>query len=74
MLDDSFLLCFNAHHEPIEFTVPPAEFGTGWRTVIYTGTEDAAPPGELNAAAKFAVEAHTAVVLQTAPEGGPRSR
>ena len=23
--DDSFLMCFNAHHEPIEFTLPPAE-------------------------------------------------
>ena len=29
VIDDSFLLCFNAHHEPIEFTVPPKEFGTG---------------------------------------------
>ena len=25
--DDSFVLCFNAHHEPIEFTLPPKEFG-----------------------------------------------
>ena len=25
--DDSFFLCFNAHHEPIEFTLPPGEFG-----------------------------------------------
>ena len=24
--DDSFILCFNAHHEPIEFTLPPEEF------------------------------------------------
>ncbi len=53
--------------------VPSAEFGTGWRTVVYTGTEDAAPPGELNAAAIITVDAHTAVVLQTEPEGGPRS-
>ena len=27
--DDSFVLCFNAHHEPIEFTLPPKEFGAG---------------------------------------------
>ena len=25
--DDSFVLCFNAHHEPIDFTFPPEEFG-----------------------------------------------
>ena len=34
--DDSFLLCFNAHHEPIDFTLPPAEFGAAWLPVIYT--------------------------------------
>jgi isoamylase len=66
VLDDSFLLCFNAHYEPIEFTLPPAEFSAGWRTVVYTGTEQAAPPDELGAAAKFTVDAHTAVVLQAA--------
>ena len=26
--DDSFVLCFNAHYEPIEFTLPPKEFGS----------------------------------------------
>ena len=34
--DDSFVLCFNAHHEPIEFTLPPKEFGPAWVPVIYT--------------------------------------
>ncbi len=32
--DDSFVLCFNAHHEPIEFTLPPAEFGPSWTPVV----------------------------------------
>ena len=27
--DDSFVLCFNAHYEPIDFTLPPKEFGRG---------------------------------------------
>jgi glycogen operon protein len=31
VLDDSFVLCFNAHREPIEFILPPAEFGDCWR-------------------------------------------
>jgi glycogen operon protein len=34
--DDSFVVCFNAHHELIEFTLPPAEFGAQWRIVIDT--------------------------------------
>jgi isoamylase len=34
--DDSFFLCFNAHHEPIEFTLPPEEFGSAWALVVDT--------------------------------------
>jgi glycogen operon protein len=36
--DDSFVLCFNAHHEPIEFTLPPTEFGKAWQPVVDTAT------------------------------------
>jgi isoamylase len=67
VVDDSFVLCFNAHHEPIEFTLPPAEFGTGWRTVVHTGADEATPTEEFRAAAKLSVDAHCAVVLQAIP-------
>jgi isoamylase len=36
VLDDSFLIVFNAHHEAIEFTVPPAEYGSWWTVLIDT--------------------------------------
>jgi isoamylase len=39
--DDSFLLMFNAHHEPLAFTVPPESFGTGWRMAVNTAAPDA---------------------------------
>ncbi|KZS85884.1 glycogen debranching enzyme GlgX [Mycobacterium persicum] len=68
VLDDSFVLCFNAHHEPIEFTLPPAKFGERWRTVIYTGARRLAPCDELPAAATLTVDARSAVVLQAANE------
>jgi isoamylase len=32
--DDSFFLCFNAHHEPIEFSLPSTEFGQSWTPVV----------------------------------------
>jgi isoamylase len=67
VVDDSFVLCFNAHHEPIEFTLPPAEFGTSWRTVVHTGADEATPAEEFRAAAKLSVDAHCAVVLQAIP-------
>ena len=64
VLDDSFLLCFNAHYEPLEFVLPPADFGTDWRAVLHSGAEDATASEELRAAQKLTVDAHTAVVLQ----------
>jgi glycogen operon protein len=37
--DDSFLLLFNAHHEPIGFTMPAESFGAGWRVAVDTTRE-----------------------------------
>lgn len=34
--DDSFILMFNAHYEPIEFTLPPTYFGQRWQLIIDT--------------------------------------
>jgi isoamylase len=36
ILDDSFLLVFNAHHEEIGFTLPTAEYGPAWQPVLDT--------------------------------------
>ncbi|MGN6335915.1 glycogen debranching protein GlgX [Mycobacterium sp.] len=69
VLDDSFLLCFNAHYEPIEFTLPPKEFGAAWQVVVFTGPEETTPADEVPGGGTFTVDAHTAVVLQ-APDGG----
>src|SRR6185295_1373670 len=37
IVDDSFYLLFNAHHEPVKFRMPPEEWGTSWRMVLDTG-------------------------------------
>ena len=66
VLDDSFVLCFNAHYDPIEFNLPPADFGASWRVVVHTGAGDTAEV-EMGAAAELIVDAHTAVVLQAVP-------
>ena len=41
--DDSFILCFNAHHESIEFTLPPEEFGASWLPTIDTASDSGVP-------------------------------
>jgi isoamylase len=40
--DDSFYLIFNAHHEPMSFTLPDEKFGGRWLRVLDTA-EDAPP-------------------------------
>jgi isoamylase len=67
IVDDSFFLLFNAHSEPIEFTIPEGEYGESFEVVVDTaqplpGVEERrAKPG-----APFAVEARSVVVLRRA--------
>jgi isoamylase len=67
--DDSFVLCFNAHYEPIEFTLPAKEFGATWVPVIYTAdpaiTEESKP---VAAGATVAIGARAVMVLQASDE------
>ncbi len=34
--DDSFLLLFNAHYEPVDFTIPDEEYGEAWEIAVST--------------------------------------
>jgi isoamylase len=36
VVDDSFLLLFNAHHEPLPFTIPKKDWGDHWVVVLDT--------------------------------------
>jgi glycogen operon protein len=42
VVDNSFLLLFNAHHEPLEFAIPPAEYGELWETELDTASRQPA--------------------------------
>mgnify|MGYP000036983793 FL=1 len=72
--DDSFLLCFNAHHEPISFRLPPPDFGENWLPVIDTAADDPARTEPVPAGAEVTVQARALLVLQaalSAPERSP---
>jgi glycogen operon protein len=43
VIDFSFLILFNAHHEPSEFRLPPARFGRRWELRLSTADPDAGP-------------------------------
>ena len=56
MVDNDFILIFNAHYEPIMFTLPDEQYGKKWRLVIDTHN----PKGpELNYEAGFAITAQS---------------
>jgi glycogen operon protein len=58
---DSFLLVFNAHSEPVVFTLPARRFGARWEVTLATGE---APEGPLGARALVAVQEHSLVLLR----------
>ncbi len=55
IVDDSFLLLVNAHHEPVEFLLPAARYGERWAVELSTA-EPAVEPGAWTASARAAVQ------------------
>ncbi|AZA11738.1 glycogen debranching protein GlgX [Corynebacterium gerontici] len=41
--DDSFILMFNAYHEPITFTLPGEQYGPSWKLIVDTDQETGHP-------------------------------
>jgi glycogen operon protein len=53
--DESFLLLFNSHYEPVTFLLPPRRFGTRWKLELST-SEPHAEEGERSWPARGEVE------------------
>jgi isoamylase len=65
IVDDTFLLCFNAHYEAMTFTLPPRQFGERWHRVIDTADPDLRNGGEpLSSGGELRVVDRAVVVLQ----------
>jgi glycogen operon protein len=70
IVDDTFILCFNAHSEPIPFTLPDAGFGSRWHRVIDTADPDLRQPvAPISAGGALEVADRAVVVLQLADKG-----
>ena len=63
-MDTSFLLCFNAHDAPLDFTLPGAEFGQRWELVISTAEPDPEKPTVVEAGGTICVPDRSLVVLE----------
>jgi len=64
VLDDSFLLLFNAGHDEVKFRLPPAVYGGTWAYAIDTFEVDVADREPLNAEAELTMPAHAMLVLR----------
>jgi glycogen operon protein len=72
--DDFFLVCFNAHHEPVSFSLPVIGAGAKWERLLDTANEEGflSAPGDVSE--KFDVEARSLSILRLkAPESLDRA-
>ena len=63
IVGDSFLVIFNAHHEPLTFTLPDKEYGAQWLTEIHTA-KPVVRARPLRPRRKVEVDARSTVVLR----------
>ncbi|MDQ2825512.1 MAG: glycogen debranching protein GlgX [Actinomycetota bacterium] len=67
IVDDSMLQLFNAHWEPVEFTLPDARFGDRWHKEMATSEAEWLDKGEtFDAGATVVVEARSLMLLTEA--------
>ncbi|MBV9098751.1 MAG: glycogen debranching enzyme, partial [Frankiaceae bacterium] len=66
--DSSFLLLFNAHHDPLDFVVPEIGAVSSWHVVVDTNApmRDDADPRSVKSGEQVAVEARSILVLRQA--------
>jgi len=71
MVDNNFILIFNAYYEPIMFTLPDERYGKKWRLVVDTHN----PKGpELNYEAGFAITAQSRSFLLLMSDRKPTTK
>lgn len=70
MVDNDFILIFNAHYEPIMFTLPDERYGRKWQLVVDTHNPD---EPELSYEAGFMITAQSRSFLMLMSDKSPRS-
>lgn len=71
MVDNDFILIFNAHYEPIQFTLPDERYGKKWKLVVDTHNPDGP---ELNYEAGFAITAQSRSFLLLMSDRKPEAQ
>jgi isoamylase len=64
VVDDSFVLLFNAGHEDVEFTLPPGRFGATWACELRTDDVDCQGDEHFEAGQTLTVVSRSTVLLR----------
>jgi glycogen operon protein len=64
IVDDSFLLCFNAHAYAVEFVTPDGEYAKQWMAVLSTAESNGATHLVVTAGEKVPLPARSVLLLQ----------
>src|SRR6201999_3277817 len=64
VVDDSFLLCFNAHDEAITFSLPAGNYAPSWTVALSSAELELDPAAEVKG--ELPVPARSVVVLRSA--------
>ncbi len=63
IVDNHLFLIFNAHHEPIEYTLPNEAYGKAWCLEIYTAGEQEQSGKEFKAGEKINIDSRSVMLL-----------
>jgi isoamylase len=66
IVDDSFYLIFNAHHEPLEYSLPPSKYGKSWQKILDTFDGKVGEGPRFKPGDKVRVEARSIILLLNA--------
>jgi glycogen operon protein len=69
VVDDSFVLLFNGHHEDVEFTLPPERFGAEWACELRTDEPECDPDVRFAAGQAVNVTSRSLILLKRAANG-----
>ncbi|MBY6411324.1 glycogen debranching protein GlgX [Rhodococcus sp. BP-252] len=64
VIDDSFLLCFNAHHEALDFLTPDGAYAKEWTVALDTAVPNGVSENVIEAGTHVEVAARSLLVLR----------
>ncbi|MBU3750652.1 MAG: glycogen debranching protein GlgX, partial [Mycobacterium sp.] len=64
IIDDSFLLCFNAHAYPVDFVIPETPYARRWQAIIDTADPRGATEQQVAAGTTVSVHGRSVLVLR----------